>query len=329
MKKVSEYFSKKFFELINSSKTIFITGHSKPDGDTIGSSLALKCVLNKLGKKNIDIVMNDKVKDCYDFLPNIKSIKFGNHISKKYDLGIILECSDIARVGFKLDFSSFKNIINIDHHQNSNKTSNENSWLNIIYPRYASCAEIIFDILENNNFAIDKKIALCLYVGIVTDTGKFQWANTDAHVFETSAKLLRYGVDTFYVYKNIYGNKSIASTILLGKVLQSIKLKKVGRYVVSYIEADLKMFEDTNTNATDTEEFINFAISIKDVDIAIFFREDKDGYIKVSFRSDKINVRNFAEQFSGGGHPNASGATVFGNMEEVKRKVLGRIKHLD
>ena len=325
---INKKISKQFFGIIKQSKTIFITGHARPDGDTIGSSLALRYVLKKIGKQSVDIVMKERFMDCYNFLPDVDKISFSDKIGKKYDLAIILECSDISRIGFELNFNRFKKIINIDHHQNRRNVIGKD-WLNIIYPRSASCAEIIFDMLENEKIEIDKNVALCLYVGIVTDTGKFQWSNTNSHVFNTSAKLLKYGLNTFYIYKKIYGSKSLESIRLLSAVLQTLEVKKVGKYNVSYIIATNKMFEDTNTTANDTEEFINFALSVRGVNIAIFFREEKCGNVKISFRSDSVDVRKIAHKLNGGGHKYASGATVSGNLVSVKEKVLryiGRIK---
>ncbi|MFQ3676245.1 MAG: bifunctional oligoribonuclease/PAP phosphatase NrnA [Endomicrobiia bacterium] len=328
MIQINKKISKQIFEIIEQSKTIFITGHTRPDGDTIGSSLALRYVLKKIGKQSVDIIMKERFMDCYSFLPDVDKILFSDKIDKTYDLAIILECSDISRIGFELNFNRFKKIINIDHHLNNHTVTKKNC-LNIFFPQYASCAEIIFDILENEKIEIDKNIALCLYVGIVTDTGKFQWSNTNSHVFNTSAKLLKYGLNTFYIYKKIYGSKSLESIHLLSLILQTLEVKKIGKYNVSCIIATKKMFEDTSTTTNDTEEFINFALSVKDVDIAIFFREEKSGNVKISFRSDSVDVRKIAQIFNGGGHKYASGATVRGDMVSVREKVLryiGRIK---
>jgi len=328
MNQINSKISRKFFEIVKNSETIFITGHKRADGDTIGSSLALGHILKKIGKKNVDIVMNEKLMDCYTFLPGVDKILFNDKVEKKYDLAIILECSDISRIGFEIDFNKFKKVINIDHHQKNGNITTKKNWLNIIYPNYASCAEIIFDILENENIRIDNKIALCLYVGIVTDTGKFQWSNTNFHVFNTSAKLLKYGLNTFYIYKKIYGSKSLPSIHLLGNVLQTLEVRKFGKYNVGYMFVTSEMFKNSNTTVNDTEEFINFALIVKDVNIAIFFREESNNNVKVSFRSDNVNVRKIATIFGGGGHKYASGATISGNINSVCKKVLSYISNM-
>lgn len=334
MNQINKNIVKKFFDIVRQSKTIFITGHIRPDGDTIGSSLALWQMLKKLGKKNVDIIMKNSFLNNYNFLPNVDKILFLDKIDKlenTYDLGIILECSDTSRIGFDLNFYNFKNVINIDHHQNHHSKNNNpkrRNWLNIIYPQFASCAEIIYDILEYGKIKIDKNIALCLYVGIVTDTGKFQWSNTNIHVFITAAKLLKYGINPFYVYKKVYGSKSLESLHLLSKVLQTLDVIRVGKYNIGYIVATNEMFKNTNTKVTDTEEFINFVLSVKDVDIAIFFREEDGGKTRVSFRSDIIDVSKLANNFGGGGHRCASAATVLGDIESVKEKVFDGIRKI-
>lgn len=324
---VSEVEAKKFFEFIGKSKTFFISGHVRPDGDTVGSSLALKHFLNKIGKKDVDITMREKLPSNYNFLPSVESITVANKVSKKYDLALILECSDISRMGLDVNLDNFNRGIVIDHHQTNKIKKYNNNWINITYPEMASCAEIIFEIFKKGRVQIDKEIALCLYVGIVTDTGKFQWSNTNSHSFSTASELLKYGINTFDVYRNIYGNKSVKSLLLLGEVLRTLKREKVGNVWISYIYVSYDMYKKTATTVKDTEEFINYATSVKDTDVAVFFKEDGKN-IRVSFRSDKIDVGRVAEYFGGGGHRNASGTTIEGSFTTVKKKVWDFIREI-
>ncbi len=326
MKKISVNEVKQVVKLIKLSKKIFITGHINPDGDVLGSALALYLWIKQNFKdKLVDIYFNS-LSQQYTFLPNADKIEIVNEKDvnkikqKEYDLGIILECSDISRVGDIANFIKFKYLINIDHHQNHKNLVN--SALSIIYPEYASCAEIIFDIFELSKIKINKDIAICLYTGIVSDTGMFQWSNTNEHSFYTASKLYSYGVRPYYIYKNLYRQKSYNSILLLSKVLSTLEIKKIGKYNVGSIYVTQKMLKDTNTTLFDTEDFINFPMEVKDVNISIFFKEIGKNLVKVSFRSDVINVEKIAGKWSGGGHKYAAGATILGSITSVKKTVL-------
>jgi phosphoesterase RecJ-like protein len=328
MKRISVNEVKHVVELIKSAKKIFITGHVNPDADVIGSSLALCLGIEQNFKDKFIDICFDSLPQQYMFLPKSHRIKVYNKKNskfyKKYDLGIILECSDISRVGKVLDIISFNNLINIDHHYNHNCYVSGN--INIIYPEYASCAEIIFDIFEFSKMKINKDIAICLYTGIVTDTGMFQWSNTNEHSFYTATKLYSYGVQPYYIYKNLYRQKSYNSILLLSKVLSTLEIEKIGKFKVGSIYVTQKMLNNTKTTLSDTEDFINFPMDVKGVNISIFFKEIGKNLVKVSFRSDIVNVEKIAGYWSGGGHKCAAGATIVGNITSVKKNVLDYLK---
>jgi len=322
---VSKSICEKFLKFLSSSKSILITGHVHPDADVIGSALAIYLFIKKLfTKKNIDIVFRDKYPDWLKFLSKIEKIKICEQVYKKYDLGIILECSDISRMGGISDIHQLNFIVNIDHHLNYNSV-NANS-LDFIYPDYASCAEIIFDIFKTLNIEINRNIAECLYVGVVTDTGRFQWSNTTQHSFFTAYELLKYGVKPYEIYKSLYRRKSYNSMLLLGKVLSKMRILKIKDVKVGIMDVSYKMFKFTKTSAIDTEDFINFPMDILGTKIAILFREDKPGIVKVSFRSDGIDMEEVVRHWNGGGHKYACGATIEGKMDEVEKEVIRYLK---
>jgi phosphoesterase RecJ-like protein len=323
-KVVSKSDCKRFFEILSLSKNIFITGHIHPDADVIGSALAIYLFIKKVFKnKNVDIIFRDQYPEWLKFLPKIEKIKICKYVSKRYDLGIILECSDISRMGGVLDINQLNFIVNIDHHLNHSGINNR---LNFVYPEYASCAEIIFDIFKNLNFKIDHEIAECLYVGVVTDTGRFQWSNTTQHSFFTAYKLVGYGLKPYEIYKNLYRRKSYNSMILLGKALSRIRILKIKGIQIGTMSISNRMFQTTKTSAIDTEDFINFPMDILGTKIAILFREDRPGVVKVSFRSDGIDMEEVVRHWNGGGHKYACGATIEGKMNEVEKEVLGYLK---
>ncbi len=324
--KINKKNCKKFFEKIRQSKNIFITGHINPDADVIGSALAIYLWIHKMfAEKDIDIIFKDNLPYWLNFLPNFDKIKVcNNKVEKDYDLGIILECSDITRMDEIIDFNRLKFVVNIDHHLN-NKRNVYN--LNFKYPTYASCAEILFDIFETLKVKFDNKIATCIYVGIVTDTGKFQWSNTNQHSFYTAIKLLSYGIKPYEIYKNIFRQRSYNSMLLLGKVLSTMQIIRIFNVNVGIIEASYDMFRTTETTVLDTEDFVNFPMCVVGINVSIFLREDKPNVVKVSFRSDSVDVERIARNWGGGGHKFASGAIIKGKIEEVKNEVLKVLKN--
>lgn len=330
MNKVSKKEARDVLKLIKNSERIFITGHVRPDSDVISSALALFFAIKKIDeKKKIDICFRDMPPKFLEFLPSFEKIKVVPKIHDEYDLGIILECSDLSRTGGIIDNINRVKIINIDHHYTNHFENIHNSnFLNIIRPCYASCAEIVFDLLLLMNVKIDKNIAICLYSGLVADTGMFQWSNTNEHSFYTAMNLIKYGIDTYKIYKNLYAKKSYNGILLLGKVLSTIKLLKIKNHKVVTIFVTQKMLKSTNTTFQDTEDFINFPMLIDGVSIAIFLKEEKRNSIKVSFRSDSIDVERIVRKWGGGGHKYAAGATLSGNLKEVEKIVIKSIKEL-
>lgn len=329
MKTISKKLALEFLKLVKQSKTVFISGHTKPDGDTVGSALAVFFGLKKiLPKLKIDIIMKENYPPNYNFLPGTKNIKVQDKVEQDYDLGIILECSDESRLGGVISFYRFKNIVNIDHHNKNSGVKIPNLKLDLVYPEYSSCAEIIFDIFQIWKVKFDLNIAVCLYTGVVTDTGKFQWSNTNYHTLSTAAELVKFGVNPTKVYRHVYGDKSYEDIKLINRVVNTLKIVKVGKYKVGYIVALYKMFNSIDPKAIDTEEFISFPVSVRDVDISIFFREFQPNNVKVSFRSEKVNVEKIARYFGGGGHVHASGAVISASVPEVMDKVLNYIKEI-
>ncbi len=328
MKKVSREETKNALKLIKNADNIFITGHIRPDSDVIGSALAIFFAIKKIDeKKKVDIYFRDIPPQFLEFLPAFEKIKVVSKIDNKYDLGIILECSELSRTGGIIDNLNRAKIINIDHHYTNHLNMNNSNFLNIIKPEYASCAEIIFDLLLLMNVKIDKNIAICLYSGLVADTGMFQWSNTNEHSFYTAMNLIKYGIDTYKIYKNLYAKKRYNGILLLGKVLTTIKLLKIKNYKVATIFVTQKMLKSTDTTFQDTEDFINFLMLIDGVSIAVFFKEEINS-VKVSLRSDSIDVEKIVRRWGGGGHKYAAGATLYGSLKEVKNVVIKCLKEM-
>jgi len=310
----------KIKKIIEQNYTFLITGHIRPDADTIGSELAMYFILTEIGKE-VEVVHRDTLPEFLHFLPGIKNITNTTKL-KKYDVGIIFECPETSRINCDLDINSIKIIINIDHHQ----TRNNNLGITLIDPLVSSCAELVWEFLRNSGYNITKDIALCLYTGIVSDTGKFQHVNTTSKTLRVAADLLDFGLDPSLIYRNLFGIKSIETLKLIGLALTTLKVENN----ISYIEITKQMYEQTGVNIIDIEEIITFAGMIQNIKVFVLFRELKNtDLIKVSLRSyGDIDVNKIAIKYGGGGHQHAAGFQIKGEISHIKQEILTYLKNV-
>jgi len=308
--------------IIKSSDTFFITSHLNPDGDTVGSELALLSWLKRLGKKVV-VANLDPIPEIYHFLPGINAVHTKNKVTGNYDIGFILECSEPERMGNIIDFKKQLNkVINIDHHV-STITYGDINWFN---SKFSATAEQIYLLIKNSKMMLTKEEAVCLYVGLLTDTGKFQQQNTTSETHRIVAELLKYAIHPEDIYQKIYATKSFFSLKLLGLALSSLRLVANGK--IAYQEITRKMYEQAGL-PEDDEEIINYPLSIPQVKVSILFREMRNNYgkVKIGFRTrSKVNVYQIAEYFGGGGHLNASGCILEGNLDTVKKRIINYVK---
>ncbi len=304
--------------LIGESNNIVILSHVAPDGDSIGSSLALYNALNKKGK-NVEVIIDDEVPYVYRFLygaDRVKKVK-DSHKEGKFDLAITLDSSDIDRLGKSAKYLINGKTINIDHH-----ISNDGyGTYNYIDAKAAATAEIVYKVIKLLNVKINKDIAECLYIGILTDTGKFQYSNTRSDTFRMAANLIDNGVSTAELFKLVYQNNTKEKIKLMGEAIGGIELYSNDK--ISCIVLKKEQYSRIGAIDEDTEGIIDYARDIRSVKLALLFRESSDDKVKVSFRSkDKIDVNIFASKFGGGGHKNAAGATISGNIDIIKKQIL-------
>jgi len=303
----------------HSSKTFFIAGHLKPDGDTIGCGLALHSALTRMGK-SVEMYSRDPLPATLKSLKGSEQIIFAEKTNKNYDCAIILECSGIERMGDIIAAPQAKVIINIDHHAHYNNFGN----INFINPRASSTAEIIYNMLSHfkHRFTIDE--AEHLWAGLVTDTGMFQQTNTTPECLHVAAELVKIGVKPNEMFQMIYSSKPLSSLNLLGLSLQTMQLAFGG--AVAYIRLEQAMYKAANSDVTEAEDFINYTMLVPGVKVGILFREENPNSIKVSFRSrSAYDVNAIARQFDGGGHKNAAGCTIAGSMNAVISQVIAQL----
>ncbi len=313
----------KIARAIKKHGTFLIVAHVNPEGDSLGSQLAMAMLLEGMGRK-FAIVNHDRVPAHYRFLPRADLIGQKKCLKRRhFDAALVLDCPSLARTGNVKDaVKKTGYIINIDHH-----VSNENFGdVNWVEKNTSSAGEMVYRLYKKMKRKITPPAALCLYISILTDTGSFNYSNTSGATHEIVSELLGYGIEPYDISKRIYGNKTYAGIKLLGKSLSRLRLVSGGR--VAYLVVSRKLFRETGTKPAACEDFINFARSIRGVEVAIFFREDiqEKGLFHVSFRSTKdADVNKIAAFFGGGGHKRAAGCTLHGAFEEVKKKVLKRV----
>lgn len=299
---------------INKSENILLITHTNPDGDALGSLLAMGLAFRKMGK-NINMVCPDKTPVPFKFLYGVDDIKH-DFLLGDYDLIVILDCGDLRRTGFAdrlKEFNKIKNkIINIDHHPKNDL--HRIASINLIDYNASSTAEIVFELIKELNVDIDKNMATSLLCGLYTDTGAFKHSNTSSKVLYIASELLKKGARLKNISDNITVGKSVAALKLWGLVLSRIQSNKNNGLISSFVT--YKDLVDCKATQSDLAGVVNMINTIPNTKAAILFSEIEDGKIKASLRteSDKVDVSKLAQIFGGGGLKKASGFVMDGKI---------------
>ncbi len=316
--------SSKLLNLIKQNSSFIIVGHVSPEGDSIGSCVALALGLKKMGKKDICVLSKDPVPTNLKFLPFSSMVK-QKPPKKKFDVVILVDCNELNRTGFEA-FNASKTAI-IDHHVLSANAARTDFYrslsASIIDPEAAAAGVVVYRVLSALGIKLDKSIAANLYTAILVDTGGFKYSNVSAEPLRIASHLVEAGAKPWDISKEIYESVSFSSMKLLGLSLSTID-KKDG---IAWISITKSMFKKTGTTTENAEDFVNYPRKIKDIEVAIFFRQGSNKSFKLSLRSKgRVNVQKIAKHFGGGGHAAAAGCTIEGTLEEVKNKVFRVIR---
>lgn len=317
---------KKVIAGIKNNNNFVITSHTNLEGDALGSELALCRLLTMMGKR-ATIINEDSYPLQYCFLPGVNKIKkFNKKNIRGLRLGclVVLDCSSLNRCGEVSRINTDKKpVFNIDHHISNQKFGDIN-WIDC---GISSCCEMIYMLYKELRLPLDKEIATLLYAGILTDTGSFRYSNTSSFTHKLAAKFLKYNIDVAQIYKYVYEDISLAEIKLLSKILTAVRTEFDSK--VSWVKIKRSLFKNKRITIDLTEQILNFLRAIKDVQVAVLFKENlgAKNEVRINLRSQgKPDVNKIARFFGGGGHKTASGATVKGNIDEVRRKVLAKIK---
>ena len=290
-----------------------IAGHRDPDGDSLGSSLALGLALERSGKR-VAVISADPLSAAYRRLPESGRIEVRDTAPEGFPVAVLIECNGVERSG--VDGLDDRLVINIDHHAN-NPGFGDVNWVD---PGVAATGVMIYDLLRAMELQISPEIATHLYVAILTDTGSFRYSNTDARALRVAAELVELGVDPAAVAEAIYENVPAAKVRLLGAALASLELLAGGAVAVMVLPYDVL---HAGPGEADTEGIVNHGQGIDGVAVAALFKEVGRDQYRVSLRSrGDVDVAAIAASFGGGGHPRAAGCTLEGSLESARNRVL-------
>ena len=296
--------------------SVLLTSHARPDGDSLGSQLALAGALRQLGKQ-VRIINRDPAPAHFAFLPDLSTIEIAASVEDPFDAVVVLECSALDRPG--VAGLEGRLILNIDHHA-GNAMYGTINWHDV---SACACAEMVSELIEALGARLTPAIATHLYVAILTDTGSFRHANITARTFEICRRIAETGVNAAGVAAQVYQNGSLGRVRLTGMLLDRMTLEHDRRIAV--LEVNDAMLTEVGCAQDDLEGIVNLPLAARDVRAVIFLKQSDTG-LRISLRSkDAVDVRQVAVSFGGGGHLNAAGCTVEGQTPEIRSEVVTRV----
>jgi phosphoesterase RecJ-like protein len=295
-----------------------ITSHARPDGDSIGSQLAMAFALDALGK-TVRIVNADPAPDHYQEFPGMPRIEIAPAVERlETDCVIVMECSDLGRTGVQGLDGQF--IVNIDHHA-GNRMYGAINWHD---ESAAACGEMVFDLIAALGVPLTPEIATHIYLAILTDTGSFHHANITPRTFDICRQCVEAGVNPAVMARRVFDSNSFGKLKLIGALLDDMELVDEGRLAV--LRMDDEMLRATGSTPNDTEGLINLPLTAREIQAVVFFKLGTDGDVRVSMRSKyDVDVRRVANTYGGGGHKNAAGFTVQGQVADVKPEIIAKL----
>ncbi len=320
----------KAVELIDKSSNVLITSHARPDGDACGCLVAMRDALVTLGKK-VKLLMLSEVPEWYEFLFDERVPVLGEDIQLEglmqgrfgqFDLITIIDTNSYSQLPKFDEYlkQADKPVLVIDHHVTADGLGD----VELVDSGAAATALIVYDLLKYANWPVTEKMAEAIFVAVATDTGWFQFGNTDSRVYRDCAELIDAGAKPTKIYDNLYQNFSHSRFKLMAAMLSTLELHFDGRYAVQHVR--LEDFEQTGAAFKDTENLIDECRRIGTIEVAALFVELKDGQVKCSLRSrGLVDVRKIAQKFGGGGHKMAAGIHLPGPVEEAKRLIFEEV----
>ncbi|MCS6862748.1 MAG: bifunctional oligoribonuclease/PAP phosphatase NrnA [Abditibacteriales bacterium] len=319
---MSEAVVQQIVNVLGEKRTFLLTTHIHPDGDAIGSVLALRAALVQMGKA-CEVVNTDGVPQLCSFVPTCEFI-LAQPTCARADVGLILDCSGQDRIAAPPEALAACDLrIIIDHHQ----SSQPNADLNWIDPTASATGELIYELIKRLPVEIDATIATCLYTALATDTGGFRFSNTTPRVLRAAAELVERGADPHKITYHLFEERSAKASKILGIALSRLQQDCGGRLTWSVL--DRATFDALQADDDDIENVVNFVRNVRGTEIGVLFREGDDGRVRVSLRSNsRYDVSRIAEEFGGGGHRAAAGCRLRTTLEDAVARVLHRARQV-
>lgn len=311
---------KDFDSILVGKNKVAISGHVRPDGDCVGSCLAVYNYI-KTYYSDIDVrVFLEPIPTVFNFLNGAKEIIHEYSIADEFDLFIALDCGDVQRLGDAAKFfEAAKETACVDHHVSNQSFANHN----YIFPKASSTCELVFELINVDK--VTKEIAECLYTGIVHDTGVFQYSCTSAKTMNIGGILMEKGIDYSKIVDDTFYTKTYNQNLILGKALLSSELYLDGKVILSVVtQEDMREFDVFPKHL---DGIVNQLRITKGTEVAVFIYENMDGSFKVSTRvNGDFNVAELAMHFGGGGHVKAAGFTMYKSLKEIIPEILDEIQ---
>ncbi len=309
---------------LKNSDHILVATHKNPDGDAIGSLIAMGLCLDVLNKKTT-LYNESPIPAVYRFLPATNRV-VRNLKNENYDLAVILDCGDLQRIGKAVSVvRQVPVIVNIDHHITNTRFGH----FQLIDTSACATAEIVYRLIKQMDVPFDKAIATSIYTGILTDTGSFRFSNTNRAAFSICQEMVGLGVDPYIIAQHVYGTYSMGRIKLLNLALDSIEISDNGKLSIMTLTQD--MLNETHTQAEDVDGLINYAKRIEDIKVAALILEHRNSKKKlsafnrfhISLRSNgSVDVASIAASFGGGGHSSAAGFSIESTLSDIKLQLL-------
>ena len=305
-------------DAIAARQRFIISSHSRPDGDSIGSQLAMAFALRSLGKQ-VRVVNADAASGPLMAFTGVSDIEIAQQVDGAFDAAIIMECGDLARTGVAGLERSF--VINIDHHP-GNTGYGQINWFD---PTAAACAEMVYELVKALGVPVSLEIATHIYLAILTDTGSFHYSAISTRTFDICRDMLVAGVDPVLVARNVYDSNNMGRLKLFGAVLNAMQLDTTGRIAIVYV--DHEMARAAGGTYEDTEGLVNLPLTVKEIQAVLFFKQVEGDDYRVSLRSKgDVDIGAVAAEFGGGGHKNAAGCTVSGGVDSLQKLFVEKIE---
>lgn len=311
----------KIVNLIERSQKILVASHESPDGDALGSTLALTNALREMGKEAVAYNRDPAPLD-YAFLPGYDTLVDKVDDSQVFDAAFVLDAGELHRAGSWIR-DHCRILVNIDHHPYSEDFGD----IYFVDTQASATGALIYRLLLACGHQLSCDTATCIYTAILSDTGSFRYSNANPEAFQVAGEMISLGVDPWSIASGLYENQDLCRLKLLGLALPTLRISACGQY--ASLAVTLDMYLKAGAKDEHTDRFINYPRSIRGVEVAIFFRQLEKNHFKVGFRSKgEIDVGALARAMNGGGHHNAAGAELEGELDAVQEWVFARVAEL-